>query len=165
MDLSERIVECTLGSWPSALELHSNQISLLPSPRFDNGFQIYWRWRGLLASSRLILENGNTESFCWRFGGYVRLFKGLLPSAAGGTSPADPAGRPRRTEQGRARSVRKDRVSLPKHPLTSPSPRPTKAEYTDFTCPWNWGKYLIKPVNFYTDNKDVSTDINVNNTK
>lgn len=29
----------------------------------------------------------------------------------------------------------------------------------------NWRKYLIKPVNFYTDNKNVSTDINVNKTK
>lgn len=29
---------------------------------------------------------------------------------------------------------------------------------------WNWRKYLIKPVNFYTDNKNVSTDINVNKT-
>lgn len=26
-------------------------------------------------------------------------------------------------------------------------------------------KYLIKPVNFYTDNKNISTDINVNETK
>lgn len=163
--LVETIAECTLRQLASCPELHSNQISLFPSLRFDNGFQIYWRWRSLLASSRLIIENWNTESFCWWFGGYVHLFKGWLPPAAGGTSPVDPAGHGCWTEQGHAHSVWKDRVSLPEHPLTSPSPGPMSAEYTDFTCQWNWRKYLIKPVNFYTDNKNVSTDINVNNTK
>lgn len=118
------------GSWPSALDLHSNQISLFPSLRFGNGFQIYWRWRSLLASSRLIIENWNTEFFCWWFGGYVCLFKGLLPSAAGGTSPTGPAGHQCRTEQGCARSAWKDCVLLPKHLLTLPLPRTPQMQNT-----------------------------------
>lgn len=126
-------------------------------PQQIGGSQILWPWRGPFRIFTVTLETqlrsadglGDTSSF----------LRGGLLSAARRTPLADPA------------PCRRHCLCSKGSGLASQThTHSAAAMHRECRLHWfyvwqNWRKYLIKPVNFYTDNKNVSTDINVNKTK
>lgn len=156
------------GSWPSAWVTHPSREPHLSSVRFSHSFR-FFSLRNSFGDSLFSQNIKSPVLLCWEFGSIFLLLEGFFPASTFRLTRPHPKSWPEsctRQETGYCWFPYSSIVFCfgDTHSLCY-SHVTLNADYTDFYVFWNWRKYLIKPVNFYTDNKNVSTDINVNKTK